>query len=129
MQRSTTLNVLVVDDSPTDLELAAIYLSKAWPFNGPMAIDTALDGLEALKKMRAKVFCLILLDGCLPKGGNGHVLHELRRNGVFIPVVVLSGLGRDELPDYLEAKGAALPEQDGSQRLHAPLCHCRSLTL
>ena len=100
------LNVLVVDDSPTDLKLALIYLGKAWPFNSAMAVDTAVDGWQALEKMRTKRFCLIILDWCLPKGGNGHVLREIRRNGVFIPVVVLSGLARDQLPDYLEAEGA-----------------------
>ena len=106
-------NVLVVDDNQTDLDLATIYLSKAWPFDADMAIDTARDGLEALEKMRGKQFCLILLDWCMTKGGNGQVLRDLRRNGVYIPVVVLSGLGRDELPDYLEAEGAAyLNKQD-----------------
>ena len=102
-----TLRVLVIDDNPADQELTTIYLGKAWPFSSDMAVETAADGLEALEKMRGQRFCLILLDWCLPKGGNGHVLREIRRNGVFIPVVVMSGRLRDELPDYLEAAGAA----------------------
>ena len=80
MERETqlpgkTLNVLVVDDSPTDLKLAVIYLGKAWPFNSVMVVETAADGLEALEKMRSKRFCLIILDWCLPKGeiGRAHV--------------------------------------------------------
>ena len=74
-----------------------------------------------MEKIQAKFFCLILLDWCMPKGGNGQVLLEIRRLGVFIPVVVLSGLGRDELPDYLEAKGAAyLNKMD----LNASTLHC-----
>ena len=114
-----TLNVLLVDDNPTDLKLAMIYLGKAWPFSSDMAVATAADGLEALELMRTKRFCLIILDWCLPQGGNGHVLREIRRNGVFIPVVVMSGLARDQLPDYLESAGAAYVNKDN---LNAPRC-------
>lgn len=115
------LNVLVVDDSPTDLKLAVIYLGKAWPFNSVMAVETAADGLEALEKMRTKRFCLIILDWCLPKGGNGQVLREIRHNGVFIPVVISSGLTRDQLPDYLEAEGAAYLNKN---ELNAATLYC-----
>lgn len=118
---SKTLNVLLVDDNPTDLELATIYLGKAWPFSSELAVETAADGLEALAKMRTQRFCLIILDWCLPKGGNGHVLREIRRNGVFIPVVVMSGLARDQLPDYLEAAGAAYINKD---ELNASTLYC-----
>ena len=115
------LNVLVVDDNPTDLKLATIYLGKAWPFSGDMAVTTAVDGYDALEKLRTKRFCLIILDWCLPKGGNGHVLREIRRNGVVIPVVVMSGLGRDQLPDYLESAGAAYVNKDD---LNASALYC-----
>jgi len=116
-----TLNVLLVDDNPTDLKLAMIYLGKAWPFSSDMAVTTAADGLEALERMRTKRFCLIILDWCLPQGGNGHVLREIRRNGVFIPVVVMSGLARDQLPDYLESAGAAYVNKDN---LNASTLYC-----
>ncbi|MEI8314589.1 MAG: response regulator [Verrucomicrobiota bacterium] len=109
---SKALNVLLVDDSPADLELAMVYLGKAWPFSSDMVVETAADGLEAMEKMRAQRFCLIILDWCLPNGGNGQVLREIRRNGVFIPVVVMSGLARDQLPDYLETAGAAYVSKD-----------------
>lgn len=118
---SKALNVLLVDDNPADLELAKTYLGKAWPFSSELAVATAADGLEALAKMRTQRFCLIILDWCLPKGGNGHVLREIRRNGVFIPVVLLSGLARDQLPDYLEAAGAAYVNKD---ELNASTLYC-----
>jgi len=104
---SRTLNVLVIDDNPADQELAIIYLGKAWPFDSEMTVETAQDGLEALEKMRTKKFCLIMLDWWLPRGGSGHVLHAMRQNGVFIPVVVMSGMERAQLPGDLEKNGAA----------------------
>ena len=115
------LNVLVIDDNPADRELASIYLGKAWPFDSEMAIETAVDGLEALEKMRAKKFCLIMLDWRLPRGGSGHVLREMRHNGVVIPVVVMTGLGRDQLPADLEKTGAAYLNKD---TLNASTLYC-----
>ena len=101
------LSVLVIDDNPADQELAKIYLGKAWPFESDMAVETALDGIEALEKLRRQRFCLIILDWRLPRGGSGHVLYEIRRQGVFIPVVVVTGSERDQLPADLESAGSA----------------------
>ena len=116
-----TLNVLVIDDNPADQELAMIYLGKAWPFDSEMAVDTAADGIEALEKMRLKKFCLIMLDWRLPRGGSGHVLREMRHNGVLIPVVVMTGLERDQIPDNLEKAGAAYLNKDN---LNASTLYC-----
>ena len=118
---SRTLNVLVIDDNPGDQELATIYLSKAWPFDSEMTVETAVDGIEALEKMRTKKFCLIMLDWRLPRGGSGHVLREMRHNGVLIPVVVMTGLERDQLPDDLEKSGAAYLCKDN---LNASTLYC-----
>ena len=115
------LSVLVIDDNPADQELAIIYLGKAWPFESEMHVETALDGLEALDKMRTTRFCLILLDWRLPRGGSGHVLYEIRHNGVFVPVVVMTGLERDELPGNLETLGAAYINK---QNLDASSLYC-----
>jgi len=116
-----TLNVLVIDDNPADQELAIIYLGKAWPFNSEMAVETAGDGIEALEKMRTTKFCLIMLDWRLPRGGSGHVLREMRHNGVLIPVVVMTGLERDQIPDNLEQAGAAYLNKDS---LNASTLYC-----
>ena len=101
--------------------MAIIYLSKAWPFDSEMAVETAADGIEALEKMREKKFCLIMLDWRLPRGGSGHVLREMRHNGVLIPVVVMTGLERDQIPDNLEKSGAAYLNKDN---LNASTLYC-----
>ncbi|MFA6502745.1 MAG: response regulator [Candidatus Paceibacterota bacterium] len=60
-------------------------------------IDVAVDGEEALEKIRAKQPSLILLDLLLPKKDGFQVLEELKANPdlKLIPVVVLSNLGSD----------------------------------
>ena len=99
--------VLVVDDDPIHQELVAIYLGQVWPFERVMELDFAADGAEALAKLRAKRFALVVLDWNLPVLGEGAVLRQLRQSGMRIPVVVISGLEREEMGVDLEAQAAA----------------------
>lgn len=105
-------HVLIIDDSDIDREITAHYLGGAWPFEREMATDTAVDGREALDKMRSKHFALIALDWKLPGMGGGEVLREIRRMGVRIPVIVLSGLHRHQIHEPIEELGAAFLNKD-----------------
>lgn len=106
------LPVLIIDDSETDRQITTHYLGQAWPFERVMAPDFAADGPEALEKMRTTRYALIALDWKLPGMGGGEVLREIRQLGVRIPVVVLSGLQRNQIPDQLDALGAAFLNKD-----------------
>ena len=99
--------VLVVDDNPADQNLTAIHLRQAWPFVRGLELDFAVDGAEALAKLRAKDFRLMVLDWMLPVLGEGEVLRQLRQHGIRIPVVVISGGEREQIPSDLEALQAA----------------------
>jgi CheY-like chemotaxis protein len=99
--------VLVIDDNEVDRQLTTALLAEAWPFERDMAVDTAGDGREALEKMRTTRFALIVLDWKLPLVGGSEVLRSMRRNGIFTPVVVLSGLERTQIHEDLESLGAA----------------------
>jgi CheY-like chemotaxis protein len=99
--------VLVVDDNPTDKELACVYLTQMWPFEHDMELECASDGEEALRKIRSRRFALVVLDWKLPVMGDGEVLRRLRQEGVRLPVVVVSGLEREEIGMDLESLGAS----------------------
>ena len=99
--------VLVVDDNPADQQLTAIYLGKAWPFERTLKLEFAVDGAEALAKLRAKPFAMVVLDWLLPVLGSGEVLRHLRQQGIRIPVVVISGGEREVIPADLDALQAA----------------------
>jgi len=108
----TALPVLIIDDSETDREITAHCLGKAWPFEREMAADFAADGHEALEKMRGTRYALIALDWKLPGMGGGEVLRNICQTGVRIPVVVLSGLRRDQIAENIESLGASFLNKD-----------------
>ena len=102
-----SLPVLVVDDNPADQQLVAIYLGKAWPFDRVLALDFAVDGEEALVQLRLKHFAFVVLDWNLPVLGHGEVLRYLRRSGIRIPVVVISGGERADITADLDSLQAS----------------------
>lgn len=106
------LPVLVIDDNAMDRELIIRYLDKAWPFESDMVLDQATDGHEALRKVAEQRYALIILDWKLPLVSGGEMLRHIRQNGVGVPVVVLSGLKREEIPEDLDKFCAAFLNKD-----------------
>ena len=104
--------VLVVDDNEADRKLLTIHLGQAWPFERDLVVEVAADGPEALEKMHGSRFALIVLDWKLPTIGGAEVLRAMRKNGVRIPVVVVSGLAREHISDDLDSLGAAFLNKD-----------------
>jgi CheY-like chemotaxis protein len=111
-QETTRFPVLIIDDNEDDQLLTATCLGKAWPFEREMQLDYAADGIEALERVRGTRFALIVLDWKMPRMSGGDVLRAMRKNGIRSPVVVLSGLERETIPDDLEALGAAFLNKD-----------------
>jgi DNA-binding response OmpR family regulator len=66
-------HVLVVDDSPTDRQMATILLQKQG-----YAVTTAVDGEDALVKIAAERPPLVVLDIILPKMNGYQVLRQLK---------------------------------------------------
>ena len=60
-------------------------------------VDVALNGEEALERIRSHRPSLILLDLLMPKQDGFYVLEEARKNPEWklIPIIVLSNLGGD----------------------------------
>lgn len=79
--------ILVVDDEPDAVELVTFNLR-----NAGFDVLTAADGDEALKKARAHVPNLVLLDLMLPEVDGLEVCKILRRDGATasIPIIMLT---------------------------------------
>jgi DNA-binding NtrC family response regulator len=92
-------NVLVVDDEP-DMRDA---LTAALRRDG-LCISTAANGIEALEKVQAQSFDLIVTDVRMPRMGGLALLQELKRTFPSIPVIMMTGYGRIE--DAVEAMKA-----------------------
>jgi CheY-like chemotaxis protein len=104
--------ILVVDDNPGDRKLAIHNLERAWSFSHDMIVETAADGQEALDKIRKSKFTLMVLDWRLPTVDGPRVLRALRQTGSRIPVVVISGLQRADIPEDIESLGAAFLDKN-----------------
>ncbi|HYM25193.1 MAG TPA: response regulator [Vicinamibacterales bacterium] len=66
-------HVLVVDDSPTDRQIATLLLQRQG-----YDVTTAIDGEDALEKVAAAPPPLIVLDIILPKMNGYQVLRQLK---------------------------------------------------
>ena len=98
--------VLLVSGSEPERQAAAESLGKAWPFEHEMALDCAGNDAEALEKLRAKRFALIVVDWDAAGGDGVHFLQQVRQTGVRVPAVVISQLRRDQIEADIEASGA-----------------------
>lgn len=83
--------ILIVEDNKDVVIIIQRKLNRA-SYN----VDTAFDGIEALVKINANKYDLILLDVSLPKKSGLEVLKEMREKGNKTPVLILSGLNEVE---------------------------------
>lgn len=87
------VNILVVDDDPEIIDLLRLDL-ELMGFH----VDSASDGMNALKKAEAKPYDLIVLDVMMPKMDGFEVCKRLRTNRVSAntPVILLTAKGTIE---------------------------------
>ena len=86
------MRVLVVEDEPDLLSVISQSLREEG-----YAVDTAADGEEGLFKAQGGQYDALVLDLMLPRMDGWAVLKALRREGLSVPVLVLTA--RDALPD------------------------------
>jgi DNA-binding NtrC family response regulator len=92
-------NILVVDDEPDMRDALTAALRREG-----LCISTATNGIEALEKVQAQQFDLIITDVRMPRMGGLALLQEMKRTAATIPVVMMTGYGRIE--DAVEAMKA-----------------------
>ena len=81
--------VLVVDDEKNIVQLARLYLNKEG-----YEVESAYDGLEALKKAKSVRPDLIILDLMMPEMDGLEVCRELRKTS-NVPIIMLTAKGDD----------------------------------
>ncbi len=84
---STKPRVLVVDDEYGPRESIAFTLSSEF------AVDTAERATEALAKIRAQAYAVVVLDIRMPEMDGIRALEELRKIDPIVAVVMLTGYG------------------------------------
>lgn len=85
-------NILVVDDSPTEVHLLREMLSK----NG-FVVSTANSGEEAIEKLKAEKPDLVLMDVVMPGMSGFEATRAITRNPATsaIPVIICTTKGQE----------------------------------
>lgn len=83
--------ILLVDDE----ERLINFLKRGLQEEG-YSVDVALDGVEALEKIKKQNYDLIILDVMLPKKDGFALLQEIRSRNIFTPILMLSARGAAE---------------------------------
>jgi CheY-like chemotaxis protein len=83
--------ILIVDDEVEQIDFAATVLEES----GYLPIS-AMDGEEAMKKVKAEKPDLILLDILMPKRGGIGMYHDLKHDEETksIPVIIVTGVAK-----------------------------------
>jgi DNA-binding NtrC family response regulator len=89
--------VLVVDDD----EQMRRLLRESFLRNG-YVVDTAEDGLDAIKAIELQVPDIVILDLVMPNQEGIETLIQIKREHPSIPVIAVSGGGRIAPKDYLD---------------------------
>lgn len=85
--------ILIVEDDRF-LRMAYTYELTEEGFE----VVTAVDGVEALSRMKEKVFDLVLLDILMPRMDGFEVLREIQKDETLkkVPVIMLTNLGQEK---------------------------------
>ncbi|MGN6086674.1 response regulator [Trinickia sp.] len=75
--------ILIVDDDA----LARFILADQLDALGCRCVDTAADGIEALRQALVRPYELVITDLCMPNMGGQRLLAALRTHGLHMPVV------------------------------------------
>ena len=94
MSIASDKRILVVDDEPDVRNFLAACIEDAG-----FQVETAVDGVDALEKVREDPPDLMTLDMVMPRKSGLKVIKELRAEEKFksLPIIVITAHARDEL--------------------------------
>lgn len=99
-----SIRVLLVEDNPGDARLIQELLLEAKGGSFETAVATRLS--EAMERLKADHFQLILLDLSLPDSRGIDTFHRMAAHAPHIPLIVLSGLDDEALALHTVEEGA-----------------------
>jgi len=85
-------DVLVVEDDSNARQTISIALERKG-----LRVMVAEDGVEAMRVLALRRFCVLLLDLVLPKADGYAVIAYVKANMPEVPVIVMTSLSPDEL--------------------------------
>ena len=95
-------NILIVDDSQANRDLASLMLKRLG-----LTTNTAVDGLDALKKISEEKFDVVLMDMHMPVMDGLTATKHARECGLDLPIVALTALVTEEEKKKCLASGCS----------------------
>lgn len=101
--KKRSYSILVVDDSDTTRQIESSILE-----NAGFLVETAVDGIDGLEKIKKKQFDLIISDRDMPRMDGEVFLDNIRRlnNYINIPVIIVSAIQDPKIQERFKAAGA-----------------------
>jgi len=90
-QDTSMHTVLIIDDQQDLLDITRLFLERY----GEMSVDTAMTAKEALAKMKDRNFDALVVDFDLPDISGIEFLKIIRAKGDTIPIIIFTGVGRE----------------------------------
>jgi PAS domain S-box-containing protein len=103
------IQALYVDDEPDLLELGKAFLNRL----GDFSVTTIPSASKALVLMKLQVFDVIISDYQMPVMNGIEFLKNVRNSGNFIPFILFTGKGREEVVIQALNEGADFYLQKG----------------
>jgi signal transduction histidine kinase len=101
---TTALNLLLVEDSPSDARLLEAYLEEGMLGVGSIERESTLEG--ALARLSRGRVDAILLDLGLPDSSGLDTIRQVVTTNPEVPVIIVSGLSDESLAEQAVALGA-----------------------
>lgn len=96
MQKSTSKNILIVDDNP-NMSMLLSDILEIFEYQG----EHAQDGEEALTKLKTEDFAMVFTDLRMPKMDGIDLLKAIKSEHPEMPVVVITGYSLGETQNIL----------------------------
>ena len=90
------MKILIVDDEPNGLYMLEVMLKESG-----YEVASAANGVEALEKLNAEDFDLIITDLIMPEKEGLEAIMELRRDFPDVKIIAMSGGGQLDPVEYL----------------------------
>jgi CheY-like chemotaxis protein len=112
MDGQVSKRVLLVDDEPLVRNLISRYLVAAG-----YVVRVAVDGLDAIGKLRAGPLDLIISDLKMPRMSGVELLNIVRKRFPQVPVIAISAVAPDEMPEGVAADAFCNKSGFGNEQL------------
>lgn len=95
--------VLLVDDNPDHLSLMSHSIKDSNPL---ITVKSVESGEKALEEMKRYSCDIAIIDYRMPKMNGIEVLEEMQKKGLNIPVIIITGVGDEQIAAKAIKKGA-----------------------